>query len=165
MATKTASLEDLYVDQLKDLYSAEKQLVSALPKMSKAAASPELKQAFDNHLMQTRNQVTRLEEIFNNRPGSPRGKKCVGMEGLIKEGKEVLDSEMNGSVRDAALIAAAQRVEHYEIAGYGTVRAYAELLGDRKSAALLDKSLEEESQANEKLNSIAMNQVNTKAAH
>jgi ferritin-like metal-binding protein YciE len=162
---KTASFEDLYVDQLKDLYSAEKQLVSALPKMAKAAGSSELKQAFDHHLSQTRNQVTRLEEIFNNRPGSPRGKKCVGMEGLIKEGKEVLDSNMTGPVRDAALIAAAQRVEHYEIAGYGTVRAYAELLGDRKAVSLLDKSLEEEAQANEKLTSIAMNQVNTKAVH
>jgi ferritin-like metal-binding protein YciE len=165
VATKTNSLDDLYVHQLKDLYSAEKQLVTALPKMAKAASSSDLKRAFDHHLMQTRNQVTRLEEIFTDRPGSPRGKKCYGMEGLIKEGKEVLDSDMTGPVRDAALIAAAQRVEHYEIAGYGTVRAYAELLGDRKAVSLLDKSLEEESMANEKLNSIAMKQVNNQAVN
>jgi ferritin-like metal-binding protein YciE len=165
VATKTTSLDDLYVHQLKDLYSAEKQLIAALPKMSKAASSSDLKRAFDHHLTQTRTQVTRLEEIFTDRPGSPRGKKCVGMEGLIKEGKEVLESDMTGSVRDAALIAAAQRVEHYEMAGYGTVRAYAELLGDRKAVSLLDKSLEEESMANEKLNSIAMKQVNNKAVN
>jgi len=163
MAMKVISLEDLYVDHLKDLYSAETQLVKALPQMSKAADSRELKRALEYHLEQTRKQVSRLEEIFAERKGSPRGKKCVGMEGLIKEGQEVLHSDMSGSVRDAALIAAAQRVEHYEIAGYGTARAYADILGDKKAISLLGTTLEEESQANEKLTSIAESQVNPQA--
>ena len=164
MPMKVNSLEDLYVHQLKDLYSAERQLVNALPKMAKAAGAPELKQGFEHHLEQTRDHVSRLEEIFANRDGSPRGVKCVGMEGLIEEGKEVLNSDMKGSVRDAALIAAAQRVEHYEMAGYGTARAYARRLGDRKAISLLDKTLEEEAQTNEKLTSIAENRVNPQAA-
>lgn len=163
MPMKVNSLEDLYVHQLKDLYSAENQLVKALPKMAKAASSQELKQGFEHHLEQTRNHVSRLEEIFGNRDGSPRGKKCVGMEGLIEEGQEVITSDMDGSVRDAALIAAAQRVEHYEISGYGTARAYAERLGDRKAVRLLDKTLEEEAQTNEKLTAIAEKQVNPQA--
>jgi ferritin-like metal-binding protein YciE len=164
MSMKVNSLEDLYVHQLKDLYSAEKQLVNALPKMVRAASAPELKQGFEHHLEQTQNHVSRLEEIFTNRNGSPRGEKCLGMEGLIEEGREVINSDMNGSVRDAALIAAAQRVEHYEISGYGTARAFAKRLGDKKAVDLLDKTLEEETQTNEKLTSISENKINPQAA-
>lgn len=160
---KVKSLDDLFVHQLKDLYSAEKQLVNALPKMAKAASTDELKQGFEHHLEQTREHVSRIEEIFSNRDGSPRGKKCVGMEGLIKEGSEVIKSDMEGAVRDAALIAAAQRVEHYEIAGYGTARTFAERVGDKKAVRLLDKTLSEEEKTNEKLTSIAESKVNPAA--
>lgn len=160
---KVKSLDDLFVHQLKDLYSAEKQLVNALPKMAKAASTDELKQGFEHHLEQTREHVSRIEEIFSNRDGSPRGKKCVGMEGLIEEGSEVIKSDMEGAVRDAALIAAAQRVEHYEIAGYGTARTFAERVGDKKAVRLLDKTLSEEEKTNEKLTSIAESKVNPAA--
>jgi ferritin-like metal-binding protein YciE len=163
MATKVSTLEDLYVDQLKDLYSAETQLVKALPQMSEAADSGELKRAFDQHLAQTRNQVSRLEEIFTDHQNSPRGKKCVGMEGLIKEGEEALHSSTSGPVRDAALIAAAQKVEHYEISGYGTARAYAQILGYGRAINLLSQTLDEEAQADQKLTQIAESQVNLQA--
>ena len=126
MAKKMTGLDDLYVDLLKDLYSAENQLVNALPKMAKAAASSDLQRAFEDHLKQTKHQAERIEQIFSDRGnGSPKGKKCVAMEGLIEEGKEIIKEDMEEDVKDAGLIAAAQKVEHYEIAAYGTARAWA----------------------------------------
>ena len=163
MASKMATLEDLYTDLLKDLYSAEKQLVKALPKMAKNAQSPDLQKAFQEHLRQTEGQVDRIERIFSDMDGSPRGKKCVGMEGLIEEGNELLQEDVEPDVLDAGLIAAAQKVEHYEIAGYGTARAWAERLGYDKAARLLQETLEEESMANEKLTKIAASHVNMEA--
>ena len=163
MASKMATLEDLYTDLLKDLYSAEKQLVKALPKMAKNAQSPDLQKAFQQHLKQTEGQVERIERIFSDLEGSPRGKKCVGMEGLIEEGNELLQEDVEPDVLDAGLIAAAQKVEHYEIAGYGTARAWAERLGYDSAARLLQETLEEESMANEKLTQIAESHVNMEA--
>jgi ferritin-like metal-binding protein YciE len=163
MATKMNTLEDLYIDQLKDLYSAEKQLIKALPKMAKAANSPDLKKGFEQHLEQTKKQAERLEQIFARRETSPGRKKCVGMEGLIQEGEELLKEKANPDVLDAGLIAAAQKVEHYEIATYGTVRAYAERLGDTQAARLLDQTLEEEAQTNEKLTALAESHINQEA--
>ena len=163
MASKMATLEDLYTDLLKDLYSAEKQLVKALPKMAKNAQSPDLQRAFQEHLRQTERQVERIERIFSELDGSPRGKKCVGMEGLIEEGNELLQEDVEPDVLDAGLIAAAQKVEHYEIAGYGTARAWAERLGYDSAARLLQETLDEESMANEKLTKIAESHVNMEA--
>ena len=122
-------LRDLYIDELKDLYNAENQLVKALPKMAKAASSEELKQGFEQHLEQTRGHVQRLEQIFKSLDESPKGKKCAGMEGLVKEGSEVMEEDFEGALMDAALIGAAQRVEHYEIAAYGTASEFAKLPG------------------------------------
>lgn len=163
MASKMATLEDLYTDLLKDLYSAEKQLVKALPKMAKNAQSPDLQKAFQEHLRQTEGQVDRIERIFTEMGGSPRGKKCVGMEGLVEEGNELLQEDVEPDVLDAGLIAAAQKVEHYEIASYGTARAWAQRLGYDKAARLLQETLEEESMANEKLTKIAESHVNMEA--
>ena len=163
MASKMATLEDLYTDLLKDLYSAEKQLVKALPKLAKNAQSPDLQKAFQEHLKQTEGHVDRIERIFSELEGSPRGKKCVGMEGLIEEGNELLQEDVEPDVLDAGLIAAAQKVEHYEIAGYGTARAWAERLGYDQAVRLLQQTLEEESMANEKLNNIAESRVNMEA--
>jgi ferritin-like metal-binding protein YciE len=163
MASKMRTLEDLYVDHLKDLYSAEKQLVKALPKMAKNASSPDLQKAFQEHLRQTERQVERIERIFSELDGSPRGKKCVGMEGLIEEGNEIMKEDAEPEVMDAGLIAAAQKVEHYEIASYGTVRAWAERLGFDRAARLLQETLDEESMANEKLTQIAESHVNMEA--
>ena len=163
MASKLATLEDLYTDMLKDLYSAEKQLVKALPKMAKNAQSPDLQKAFQEHLKQTEGQVERLERIFSELGSSPRGKKCVGMEGLVEEGNELLQEDTEPDVLDAGLIAAAQKVEHYEIASYGTVRAWAQRLGYEQAARLLHETLEEESAANEKLTKIAESHVNMEA--
>jgi len=163
MASKMATLEDLYTDLLKDLYSAEKQLVKALPKMAKNAQSPDLQKAFQEHLRQTEGQVERIERIFSDIEGSPRGKKCVGMEGLIEEGNELLQEDVEPDVLDAGLIAAAQKVEHYEIASYGTARAWAERLGYDRAVRLLQQTLDEESMANEKLTKIAESHVNMEA--
>jgi ferritin-like metal-binding protein YciE len=149
------SLRELYVEELKDLYSAENQILKALPKMIKAASSPKLKAGFEEHLEQTRNQVQRLEKIFQELDESPRGKKCKGMEGLIEEGKELIQQDADAEVLDAGLIAAAQHVEHYEIAGYGCVRTYAELLGDTNAAKLLRETLDEEKTTDEKLTTLA----------
>jgi ferritin-like metal-binding protein YciE len=152
---KMNRLDDLYLDQLKDLYSAEKQLVQALPKMAKAASSEELKMGFEEHLGQTKNHVARLEQIFAALGSSPGRKKCVAMEGLIEEGQEAIELEGNASVRDAALIAAAQRVEHYEIAAYGTVRTYAQHLGYSDQNNLLQMTLDEEGATDKKLTALA----------
>jgi ferritin-like metal-binding protein YciE len=148
-------LKELYINELKDLYSAETQLVKALPKMAKGAASDELREGFEEHLKQTKGHVQRLEEIFKALGESPKGKKCKGMEGLIEEGAEVLDEGYEGNVLDAALIGAAQRVEHYEIAGYGTVRSFAETLGEDEHVSLLTETLDEEKETDEKLTELA----------
>jgi ferritin-like metal-binding protein YciE len=160
---KLEGLQDLYIAELKDLYSAENQLVKALPKMAKAASSPELRAAFEEHLEETRGQVDRLGKVFKELSDSPKGKKCKAMEGLIEEGSEMMEEDAPPEVMDAALIAAAQRVEHYEIAGYGTVRTYAELLGFAKAAKLLQETLDEESAADTKLTELAR-RINVEAA-
>jgi ferritin-like metal-binding protein YciE len=152
---KLESLQDLYVDELKDLYHAETQLTKALPKMVKAAASEELRTAFEEHLEETEHQIERLETIFKELDASPKGKKCKAMAGLVAEGKEMMEMDGEDAVKDAALIAAAQRVEHYEMAGYGTVRTYAELLGYDKAAKLLQETLDEEAAADAKLTELA----------
>jgi ferritin-like metal-binding protein YciE len=160
---KHESLRDLYVDELKDLYSAEHQLLVALPKMAKAASEPKLRQAFEHHLEETRGHVERLEKVCKKLDANPKGKKCKAMEGLIEEGKEVIDGNFEAPVRDAALIAAAQRVEHYEMAGYGCVRTYARLLGDDIGAGLLEKTLHEEGAADKKLTDLAETVINDEA--
>lgn len=157
------SLHDLYVDELKDLYSAENQLLKALPKMAKKASAPELKDAFTEHLEVTRGQVERLEQIFSELEVSPRGKKCKAMEGLVEEGKEVIEEDGEPSVIDAALIACAQRVEHYEMAGYGCVRTFANLLGYKSAAKLLQKTLDEEGEADKALSELAETVINIEA--
>jgi ferritin-like metal-binding protein YciE len=149
------SLRELYVDELKDIYSAEKQLTKALPKMAKAATSPELQEGFEEHLEQTKGHVERLEQIFGMLGEKPGGKKCMGMEGLVNEGSEIMGEDFEDEVMDAALISAAQRVEHYEIAAYGTVAAYADLLGESQHAELLRQTLEEEKETDEKLTELA----------
>ena len=154
-------LKELYIDELKDLYSAENQLVKALPKMAKAAASPDLRAGFEEHLEQTKGHVQRLETIFEQLGQSPKGKKCKGMEGLIEEGSEAIE-EYEGDLLDAALIGAAQRVEHYEMAGYGTVSAFAEELGESEHVTLLNETLEEEKETDEKLSGLARD-INAKA--
>lgn len=163
MASKMETLEDLYEDLLKDLYSAEKQLVKALPKLVKTAESEDLQKAFKEHLGQTEQHVERLESIFSNLGSSPRGKKCVGMEGLIEEGKELMKEDVDPDVLDAGLIAAAQKVEHYEIASYGTARAWAKKLGHDDAARLLQQTLDEESMANERLTELAESYINMEA--
>jgi ferritin-like metal-binding protein YciE len=155
-------LKKLYVDELKDLYSAENQLVKALPKMAKAASSEQLRKGFEQHLDQTKGHVARLEQIFRSLGESPKGKKCMGMEGLIKEGAEVIGEKFEDAVMDAALIGAAQRVEHYEIAAYGTVREFARILDEPKHASLLEQTLAEEKETDEKLTEVSK-QVNTQA--
>jgi ferritin-like metal-binding protein YciE len=158
------SLQSLFLEELKDIYHAEKQLVQALPRMAKAAGNPELQQAFTNHLRETQGQVQRLERIFKDLGHAARGKRCVGMEGLIEEGKEKMQEEGEEPVIDAALIASAQKVEHYEIAAYGCLRTYAQLLGNESAAQLLAETLAEEEAADEKLNQIAESRVNAAAA-
>jgi ferritin-like metal-binding protein YciE len=150
-----SELKELYVDELKDIYSAETQLVKALPKMAKAAAADELRSGFEEHLEQTKGHVARLEQIFKALGEKPTGKKCKGMEGLIEEGSEAAGEDYEDDVKDAALIGAAQRVEHYEIAAYGTVRAMAEKLGEDEAVELLGETLEEEKETDEKLTELA----------
>jgi len=157
------TLKELYVNELRDLYNAEGQLVKALPKMAKAASSDELKEAFEKHLQQTKGHVDRLEEVFEEIDETPKGKTCQAMKGLVEEGSEVLKADGEDSVIDAAIIVAAQKVEHYEIASYGSVRTFAQLLGKDKSAELLQQTLDEESEANELLNKLAEDIVNPEA--
>ncbi|MGC3967729.1 MAG: ferritin-like domain-containing protein [Pirellulales bacterium] len=159
---KIASLRELYIEELKDLYNAENQLVKALPKMAKAATSTALRKGFEKHLKETKTQVERLETIFDALGESPKGKKCKAMEGLIEEGSEVMEEDMEPEVMDAALIAAAQRVEHYEIAGYGCVRTYAKLLGETKAAKLLQLTLDEEGATDKSLTELAA-EINVEA--
>lgn len=157
------SLRELYIDELRDLYNAETQLVKALPKMAKAAANDQLKEAFEEHLRETSEHVSRLEQIFEQLGEKASGKKCLGMEGLVKEGSETMKEDYEDAVKDAAIIGAAQRVEHYEMAGYGTVRAFAELLGENEHVSLLEKTLEEEKNADQKLTQLA-EEINPEAA-
>ena len=155
-------LKELYIEELKDLYNAETQLVKALPKLARAASSEELRRGFEDHLEQTKGHVERLQKIFDMLEESPKGKKCKGMEGLIEEGAEVTEEDYEGSLLDAALIGTAQRVEHYEIAGYGTVRSFAETLGESEHVSLLNETLEEEKETDEKLTELAT-QINAEA--
>jgi ferritin-like metal-binding protein YciE len=157
------TLEKLYMNELRDLYSAENQLLKALPKMAKGASSPDLKDAFQKHLEQTKGHVERLEELFEQLDESPKGKTCQAMKGLIEEGSEILKEEGEESVRDAGMIVAAQKVEHYEIASYGSVRTFANLLGQDEAARLLQSTLDEESETNEILNRLAETVVNPEA--
>jgi ferritin-like metal-binding protein YciE len=160
---KLDTLEQLYISELRDLYSAENQLLKALLKMAKAASSNELKEAFVKHLAQTRGHVERLEQIFEQLDESPKGKTCHGMKGLIEEGSEILKEDGEDYVHDAGIIVAAQKVEHYEIAGYGSVRTFANLLGKDEAAGLLQSTLDEESETNEILNRLAEGIVNPEA--
>lgn len=157
------SLKDLYVDQLKDLYSAETQILDALPKMADKAKHPELKTAFQEHRQMTQDQVQRLEQIFDQLGEKPTGHTCKAMQGIIKEGQELMNKDAADEVMDAGLIAAAQRVEHYEIAGYGTVRNFAERLGNKEQMNLLQKTLDEEGNTDKKLTKIAEKVVNQDA--
>ena len=156
------TMEELFVDELKDLYSAEKQITKALPKIAKGVTSEELKQALLDHLEETNGQVARLEQVFGILGKRPAGKTCIGMKGVLEEGSEMLEDTEKGEVRDAGVISAAQRVEHYEMAGYGSARAFAKLLGQSEIADLLEQTLEEEKAADKKLTSISK-QVNSGA--
>jgi ferritin-like metal-binding protein YciE len=163
-ADKFETLRDLYVNELRDLHSAEQQLTAALPKMAEAASSAQLKKAFTTHLEETRGHVRRLEQIFNALGEKPSGKTCEAMEGLIAEGESYVKASGDDSVRDAGLIGAAQRVEHYEIAGYGTARSLANRLGEKNAVELLQRTLEEEGDADHKLSEIAEREVNIAAS-
>jgi ferritin-like metal-binding protein YciE len=160
---KVATMEDLFLDQIRDLYDAEKQLTKALPKMAKSASSDELRKAIQDHLRETENQVERLDRVFDMIEQKATGKKCAAMTGLIKEGEEVVASTDDSAVRDAGIIAAAQRVEHYEMSGYGSARTFAQMLGHDEAASLLQETLNEEKNADHKLNEIAESQINEQA--
>ena len=149
------NLKSLYVDELRDLYSSEQQLTKALPKMAKAVNSEELRKGFEEHLQQTRQQATRLEQILSALGEPVKGKKCKGMAGIVAEGGEMLSEDFQGALMDAALISAAQRVEHYEIAAYGAVHAYAESMGESEAASLLQQTLEEEKETDRKLTELS----------
>jgi ferritin-like metal-binding protein YciE len=159
-STQLNSLNDLFIDQLQDLYDAEQRLVQALPKMAQAAHDPSLKQAFQSHLRETQNQVTRLERAFQEMGQTAKGKTCEAMKGLVAEGQEAIDAKGDPDVKDAALVAAAQRVEHYEIAAYGTARTFARRLGKDSIAQLLEQTLNEEKAADQKLTQLAESGIN-----
>lgn len=163
MAEAMNPLEELLQDELKDLYSAENQIIKSLPKMAKAASSPELKRAFERHLEETKRQVERLEQIGEELEMKLTGKKCAGMEGLIEEGKELMSEIDDEDALDAGLIGAAQKVEHYEIAAYGTARTHAEVLGYRRIAKLLQQTLNEEGNTDKKLTQLAESLINVEA--
>jgi ferritin-like metal-binding protein YciE len=160
---KESALKELYIKELRNTYDAEKQITKVLPKMAKAASSSELRQAFEEHLEQTKNHIERLEEIFEALDESPKGESCEGMEGLIEEGSEVIEEGSDPEARDAGLVAAAQHVEHYEMVSYGTLRTYANILGEREAASLLQETLGEEKKTDERLTSLA-EKINLKAA-
>lgn len=160
---KLEHLKDLYVEELKDIYSAETQLVKALPKMAKAAHSPQLQESFNMHLEQTRGHVQRLEQIFDRLGEKPTGKTCKGMAGLIVEGEEMMSEKGEPEVIDAGLISAAQRVEHYEIAAYGCARTYARMLGERDAEKMLQQTLSEEEATDKKLTVLAESSINIQA--
>jgi ferritin-like metal-binding protein YciE len=164
LTMKLDSLETLYVEELRDIYNAENQLLKALPKMAKAASAEELKQAFEDHLEQTEEHVARLDEIFGKLDKKPSGKTCHAMKGLIEEGSEIIKHDGENVVLDAGLIAAAQKVEHYEMASYGTVRTWAEMLGEDDAADLLQQTLDEEGETDKRLTELAEELVNVEAA-
>jgi len=157
---KLDTLRELYINELRDLYNAENQLIKALPKMAKAASSKELRKALEEHLEQTKGHIDRLEQLFARLDEKPKGKTCRGMKGLIEEGSEILEEDGEESVLDAGIIVAAQKVEHYEIAGYGSVRTFANLLGENEAVGILQKTLDEESEADELLTVLADEIVN-----
>lgn len=161
--SKLDSLKTLWIEELRDLYNAENQLLKALPKMAKRASTPQLKEAFQSHLEETRGHVDRLDEIFGKLGKKPTGKTCKGMKGLVEEGSEMMEEDGPGAVIDAGIIAAAQRVEHYEMAGYGAARTFASLLGEDEAQDLLQETLDEEGAADEKLTEIAESIVNEDA--
>lgn len=161
---KLETLQDLYIEELRDLYSAENQIIEALPKMVEAASDQQLKDAFNTHLQETKGQVQRLEQIFNTLGKEPGGVTCNGMKGVLKEGEEMIKTRADEAVRDAGLISAAQRVEHYEMAGYGTARTYANLLGRSEDAQLLQATLDEEGETDHKLTRLAESSINAEAA-
>ena len=157
------SLEDMFLEELKDVYNAENQILKALPRMAKKASSPELRRAFEQHVKQTEGQVQRLERVFNMLDMKAKGKTCKGMQGLIEEGKEIMSEDIEDDVLDAALIAAAQKVEHYEMATYGTLRTWAEMLGNQQAAKLLQQTLDEEGATDKKLTQLAEQLINVEA--
>jgi ferritin-like metal-binding protein YciE len=159
---KSSSLKEVYIDELRDLYNCEQQLIKALPKMVKAASSEELSKGFEEHLEQTKEHARRIEQIFQELGEPVKGKKCKGMEGIIAEGGEVMSEDYDGAVMDAAIITAAQRVEHYEIAAYGSVHAFATLLGETEAANLLEQTLEEEKETDQKLTELSQ-EINNEA--
>ena len=164
--TKELTLQDMYVEHLKDMYSAENQITKALPKIIQAATSSELRKALEKHLKETENQIARIEQVFQSLSASPRGKKCVGMEGLLEEGKEAMAQEVaSPDLMDSALIGGCQKVEHYEICGYKDLIHMAELLGDNKAADLLTKSLHEEEAADQKLAELSEDIITPEAVH
>ncbi len=158
------SLKDLFIDELEDMYNAENQLTKALPTMAEKSTSDQLKKAFKSHLEETKNQIKRLDQVFQDLEMQPKGKKCEAMEGLVKEAKTLMDEVSDKQVRDAALISAAQKVEHYEIGSYGTLRNFAVALGYDESVKLIQQNLDEESAADEKLSEIAESEVNAEAS-
>lgn len=164
MEMRLDSLKTLYIDELKGIYDAEKQLVEALPKMAEAATSDDLKRGFRQHLEQTQDHIQRLEDIFDNLGETPAGKKCFGMQGIIREGEQLIQKQdIQPDVKDAGLIAQAQKAEHYEIAGYGTLRQFAQQLGYDQAAKLLNRTLDEESKTDERLTSMAVGHINMEA--
>jgi ferritin-like metal-binding protein YciE len=164
MAAKVATMDELFIDEIRDLYDAEKQLTKALPKMAQWSASDELREAFESHLQETQGHVERLEQIFESLEEKASGKKCAAMSGLVKEAEELASEAEESSVRDAGLIAAAQKVEHYEMSGYGSARTHAQILGHSDAVSLLEQTLKEEKAADRKLNTIAESMVNEEAA-
>ena len=158
------SLQELMIEEMRDLYSAENQLIKAMPKMAKKASNPQLKKAFESHLRETEGQVKRLQQIFEKLGKKPTGKKCAAMEGLIEEAKDMMGEDMEQDTMDAALISAAQKVEHYEIASYGTVRTWAHLIGDDQTAKLLQQTLDEEGKTDKLLTELAESSINVEAA-
>ena len=161
---KNGTLHDAFIDELRDAYDAEKQVLKALPKMARAASSDELRAAFETHLEETRGQVARLEQVFGSLDEKVRGKHCDGVAGIIEEGKKVMEEDFDDTTMDACLIAAAQRVEHYEMAAYGTLVAWAEAMGHSEAATLLRETLDEEKAADEKLTEVAESGINQEAA-
>jgi ferritin-like metal-binding protein YciE len=157
------TLKTLYVDELRDLLDAEEQLIKAIPKMAEASASDALRSGFEQHLEQTKNHAARIEQILEALGEAPKGKRCKGMQGIVAEGKEMLDEDFEGALMDSAIISAAQRVEHYEIAAYGCVREYAKLLGESEAVSLLEQTLEEEKETDQKLTELART-INPEAA-
>jgi ferritin-like metal-binding protein YciE len=160
----SSTLHDAFIEELRDTYDAEKQLTKALPKLAKAAANPQLRQAFENHLAETQQQIARLEQVFSSLDEKPRGKHCDGIAGIIEEGKSIMEEDFDESTMDACLIAAGQRAEHYEMAAYGTLVAWAQAMGHEEAVSLLQETLDEEKAADEKLSALAESGINQEAA-